>query len=403
MPHAGKLAAVVHLGLGPREVIDAMSTYRLSNVLAPRSVALVGASPRPGSLGAAILQQHPQRRICRRDRHRQSALWRDRRHDGCQPHRQAAVRARARRRHGAGAGNSRHRRRRRQARCCRCGHRQRRPRPWPGLDRGSHRTRGAGASHAPDRPELPRHHDAAHQAQCELCRAYAARRQSCADLAVRRDRGRHGGLGRAEIRRLLRHRLDRRPARRRYRRSARLFCARPRYRRDPALYRGGPRRPKIHVGGARRRARQADRGGQIGPDGARRPRRGDPHRRARRRRRRLRRRVPPRRHAAGVRPARIVRLRRDARPASQRRSGKRLAHADQWRRPRRAGGGPAGRAWRRHRGACRPRPNSSSMPCCRRPGRERIRSTSSAMPMPRAMRRRWRFCWPIPTTMRCWS
>jgi acetyltransferase len=32
-----------------------MSTYRLSNVLAPRSVALVGASPRQGSLGAAIL------------------------------------------------------------------------------------------------------------------------------------------------------------------------------------------------------------------------------------------------------------------------------------------------------------------------------------------------------------
>ena len=33
-----------------------MSTYRLSNVLAPRSVALVGASSRQGSLGAAILQ-----------------------------------------------------------------------------------------------------------------------------------------------------------------------------------------------------------------------------------------------------------------------------------------------------------------------------------------------------------
>ena len=32
-----------------------MSIYRLSNVLAPRSVALVGASPRRGSLGAAIL------------------------------------------------------------------------------------------------------------------------------------------------------------------------------------------------------------------------------------------------------------------------------------------------------------------------------------------------------------
>ena len=32
-----------------------MSTYRLSNVLSPQSVALVGASPRQGSLGAAIL------------------------------------------------------------------------------------------------------------------------------------------------------------------------------------------------------------------------------------------------------------------------------------------------------------------------------------------------------------
>jgi acetyltransferase len=33
-----------------------MSTYRLSNVLSPRSVALVGASPRQGSLGRAILK-----------------------------------------------------------------------------------------------------------------------------------------------------------------------------------------------------------------------------------------------------------------------------------------------------------------------------------------------------------
>src|SRR4029453_2556807 len=33
-----------------------MSTYRLQNLLSPRSVALVGASPRPGSVGRAILQ-----------------------------------------------------------------------------------------------------------------------------------------------------------------------------------------------------------------------------------------------------------------------------------------------------------------------------------------------------------
>ncbi|HLZ01169.1 MAG TPA: bifunctional acetate--CoA ligase family protein/GNAT family N-acetyltransferase [Bradyrhizobium sp.] len=33
-----------------------MSTYRLSNLLSPRSVALVGASPRPGSVGRAIVR-----------------------------------------------------------------------------------------------------------------------------------------------------------------------------------------------------------------------------------------------------------------------------------------------------------------------------------------------------------
>src|SRR4051794_12264341 len=33
-----------------------MSTYRLNNLLSPRSVALVGASPRPGSVGRAILR-----------------------------------------------------------------------------------------------------------------------------------------------------------------------------------------------------------------------------------------------------------------------------------------------------------------------------------------------------------
>ncbi len=32
-----------------------MSTYRLNNLLSPRSVALVGASPRQGSVGRAVL------------------------------------------------------------------------------------------------------------------------------------------------------------------------------------------------------------------------------------------------------------------------------------------------------------------------------------------------------------
>ena len=33
-----------------------MSTYRLKNLLAPRSIALIGASPRRGSVGRAILE-----------------------------------------------------------------------------------------------------------------------------------------------------------------------------------------------------------------------------------------------------------------------------------------------------------------------------------------------------------
>ena len=84
---------------------------------------------------------------------------------------------------------------------------------------------------------------------------------------------------------------------------------------DPALYRGDQGRAQVHVGGARRRAGQAGRGGQVRPHGARREGRRDPHRRARRFGCGLRRRVPSRRHFAGRRSSRIVRLRRDARAA----------------------------------------------------------------------------------------
>ena len=56
-----------------------MSTYRLKNLLSPHSVALVGASPRHGSVGRAILEQYQQSPVQRRVRPRQSALSRDRR------------------------------------------------------------------------------------------------------------------------------------------------------------------------------------------------------------------------------------------------------------------------------------------------------------------------------------
>ena len=148
--------------------------------------------------------------------------------------------------------------------------------------------------------------------------------------------------------RFLRHRFDRRPARRRYRRSARLFRAGQQDARDPALCRSHQGCPQVHVGGARRRQGQAGRRRQIRPDGAGSQSGRDPYRRAGRLGRGLRCRVPPRRNAAGVGPARIVRLRRDAgacRLASRKASG----DADEWRRHRRSRDRPAGRTRRNPR------------------------------------------------------
>ena len=106
------------------------------------------------------------------------------------------------------------------------------------------------------------------------------RGQSGADLPIRRHCRGHGGLGGAARRGIFRNRVDRRPARRRYRRSARLLRAGPQDACDPALYRSDQGRPEIHVGGARRGEDQAGRRRQIRPHGARGEGRCDPHRRA---------------------------------------------------------------------------------------------------------------------------
>ncbi len=225
--------------------------------------------------------------------------------------------------------------------------------------------------------------------------------KSGADLAVGRHCRRHGGLGGAARGRLFRDRVDRRSARRRYRRPARLFRAGREDAGDPALYRSDQGCPQIHVGGARRRPDQAGRRRQVRPHGARRQGRRHPYRRAGRIGRGLRRRVPARRHPAGVGSARIVRLRRDAR-AAQIAAGQAARDPDQWRRHRRARGRPAGRAGRNSRRDFARDQARSSMRYCRRPGRDRTRSISSATPTPRAMRRRSRCCWPIPATMPSW-
>ena len=98
---------------------------------------------------------------------------------------------------------------------------------------------------------------------------------------------------------------------------------------------------KVHVGGARSSAGQAGGGRQGGAHAARRKGRQHPHGCAGRCRRRLRRRISTRRTGACIRPARVVRLCRDAwaqhavgRPAP--------CNPDQWRRHRYSRDRPAG-------------------------------------------------------------
>ena len=202
-----------------------MSTYRLKNLLSPHSVALVGASPRHGSVGRAILNN-----IRKAQFKGEFGLVNPRYHeiDGVATVGSIAKLAfapelvvlTAPARTIAGLIDEAGRRGAAGARHCQC-----RARPWSGFAGGCSGARRAKIRHAADRPELPGHHDAGRQSQCELFRAYAGCGKSGADLAVRRHCRGHGGLGGAAGRRLFRHCLDRRPARCRYRRSARLLRA----------------------------------------------------------------------------------------------------------------------------------------------------------------------------------
>ena len=93
-----------------------MSTYRLDKLFAPRSVAVVGASPRATSLGRAVLRNL-------RDGGFPGSIGLVNPHyaeiegiRAVQVHRRAAGDARSRRDRGAGANRARHRRRGRRAR-----------------------------------------------------------------------------------------------------------------------------------------------------------------------------------------------------------------------------------------------------------------------------------------------
>ena len=157
------------------------------------------------------------------------------------------------------------------------------------------------------RAQLPRLHLARPRHQCELRPPDAAGRRPRLRHPVRRDRHRPSRLGRGARLRLLARRLARRHGRRRFRRPPRLPRPRSRHARDPPLRREHHARAQVHVGRPDRGARQAGDRHQVRPERRRRQGGPLPHRRARRLGSRLRRRLPPRRHAARQRAARAVR------------------------------------------------------------------------------------------------
>ena len=125
----------------------------------------------------------------------------------------------------------------------------------------------------------------------QLNASFAARNPQAGDLALVSQSGAIvAGLvewAASAKRRILRGGLAWRSDRRRFWRSARLLRRRPPHPRDPPVCRVHQGCPQVHVGGARRRAREACRGRQVRTSRAGRKGCGDAHRRACRLRRRI--------------------------------------------------------------------------------------------------------------------
>ena len=206
-------------------------------------------------------------------------------------------------------------------------HRHGRPRSWPGLALRLTRPPSAARARRPARQRsatnclfggviVPAARLNASFAG-GACRAPGRPR---ADLAVRWHGRRDGRMGGAAVDRLLGDRLDRRPDRRRHRRPGRLFRARSSHARDPALCRGAARCAQVHVGRAGSRAHKARGGDQGGAPCRGRRRRRQPTRARSRARTRVYDAAWPQRRAGllrDVRPRRVLRRRRDARPRAR--------------------------------------------------------------------------------------
>ena len=243
---------------GPAQPCEwTMSTYRLDSLFSPRSIAVIGASPRDRSVGRAILRNLRDGGFAG-DIHVINARYPEidgirtvpRLDDLPAPPDLAVIAAPAQAvpdivssaaERGVGSRRDHHRR---------AGPRSR----FAGVGMRAGR---AGEGPAAGRAELPWRDGAAREAQCQLCGPDAAGRRPRADIAVGRHRRRHGRLGGRTLGRLFRRRVDRRSARRRLRRPARLLRARSPHPRDPALHRVDQGCAQVHVGGQGRGTGQA--------------------------------------------------------------------------------------------------------------------------------------------------
>ena len=321
----------------------------LDALFLPDSVAVIGATERPGTVGRTILEnlRHPSfqgKVYAVNSRHSEICGLKAYPSIGDVPEKVGFGGRRHARRHGP-----RHYRRMRGRRC------EIGSRDLGGISRkrsGRRRTRtpdsGATAprKHAPDWPQLPGHHESDHRPERHLRQGRASARQRRLSQPERRAADRDSRLGPAGTSGLQRVRLDRLHAGCRLGRPDLPLRRRSAHPKHPHLHGVGRRRPVISLGGARSGAAQAYHCDQGRPLGSRGPGRGFAHRRADRKRRGARCRLPPLRRAAGQHHRRPVLHGGGAQQAAAA-QGAAADDPHQCRRARRAGHRRSHRQWRR--------------------------------------------------------
>ena len=148
------------------------------------------------------------------------------------------------------------------------------------------------------RPELPGRHSSPQQPQRQLRRGHGPARTQSPCSASPAPSARRSSTGRASARRLQHLRQRRGHARRRFRRPDRLLRRRSEHAQHHAVHGIDRRRAQVPVRGPLDEPDQAGDRGEVRPARSRGPRRGLAHRSAGRGRRRLRRGLPPGRRAA---------------------------------------------------------------------------------------------------------